>query len=347
MRMPRVRLIVILSAFTAASLERASTLEEWLGAMTLDPGVDFETTIAGTSLEITDLTCEDLKITGALAASYEAPRALRATVAGVEAECEGKYEWSYRLFGQKVSGDGRVTGDLRDAALDVRLDFGADGRGAPTTVAIGACAAAVTLDGVKLRGDALGSLLDGFTDAIVGFYDEQIADAICAALADAVSADLAGISPSCEAGAAPETPDAARALAETPAYVDWAHLLANGTGPGAAVARAANRLRRGRRFEGGDVFGLLLDVGKRLGLPLASATALDLGGLGVATVGGAGPERARLAVSVAAASLTAASRAGQEKGAKFPTSKAPISAVFHSFRLIFGRAIIFRNGLEA
>ena len=38
---------------------------------------------------------------------------------------------------------------------------------------------------------------------------------------------------------------------------------------------------------------------------------------------------------------------GQEKRAKFPTSKAPISAVFHSFRLIFGRAIISRNGLEA
>ena len=38
---------------------------------------------------------------------------------------------------------------------------------------------------------------------------------------------------------------------------------------------------------------------------------------------------------------------GQHKRAKFPTSKAPISAVFHSFRLIFGRAIISRNGLEA
>ena len=32
--------------------------------------------------------------------------------------------------------------------------------------------------------------------------------------------------------------------------------------------------------------------------------------------------------------------AGQQKRAKFPTSKAHISAVFHSFRLIFGRAII-------
>ena len=38
---------------------------------------------------------------------------------------------------------------------------------------------------------------------------------------------------------------------------------------------------------------------------------------------------------------------GQQKGAKFPTSKAHISVVFHSFRLIFGRAIISRNGLEA
>ena len=38
---------------------------------------------------------------------------------------------------------------------------------------------------------------------------------------------------------------------------------------------------------------------------------------------------------------------GQHKRAKFPTSKAPFSAVFHSFRLIFGRAIISRNGLEA
>jgi len=41
------------------------------------------------------------------------------------------------------------------------------------------------------------------------------------------------------------------------------------------------------------------------------------------------------------------SRPGQDKRAKFPTSKAPISAVFHSFRLIFGRAIISWNGLEA
>ena len=38
---------------------------------------------------------------------------------------------------------------------------------------------------------------------------------------------------------------------------------------------------------------------------------------------------------------------GRHKRATFPTSKPHISAVFHSFRLIFGRAIISRNGLEA
>jgi hypothetical protein len=43
----------------------------------------------------------------------------------------------------------------------------------------------------------------------------------------------------------------------------------------------------------------------------------------------------------------ARSSPGQDKRAKFPTSKAHISAVFHSFWLILGRAIISRNGLEA
>jgi len=41
------------------------------------------------------------------------------------------------------------------------------------------------------------------------------------------------------------------------------------------------------------------------------------------------------------------SEPGQHKRAKFPTSKAPISAISHSFWLIFGRAIISWNGLEA
>ena len=47
------------------------------------------------------------------------------------------------------------------------------------------------------------------------------------------------------------------------------------------------------------------------------------------------------------AALGATVLARAAKRAKFPTSKAPISAVFHSFWLIFARAIISRNGLEA
>ncbi|KAK7237552.1 1,2-alpha-L-fucosidase [Aureococcus anophagefferens] len=42
-----------------------------------------------------------------------------------------------------------------------------------------------------------------------------------------------------------------------------------------------------------------------------------------------------------------ASFEARNKRAKFQTSKAPFSAVFHSFRLIFGRAIISRSGLAA
>ena len=45
--------------------------------------------------------------------------------------------------------------------------------------------------------------------------------------------------------------------------------------------------------------------------------------------------------------LSGAPAPGQDKRAKFQTSKPHISAVFHSFWLIFGRAIISRNGLEA
>ena len=48
------------------------------------------------------------------------------------------------------------------------------------------------------------------------------------------------------------------------------------------------------------------------------------------------------------ASLDAATaKRGAGKGRDIPDSKAPISTVFHSFRLIFGRAIISRSALEA
>ena len=72
----------------------------------------------------------------------------------------------------------------------------------------------------------------------------------------------------------------------------------------------------------------------------------------VADVGGLVFLRNSKALQAAVGYLLAAAillwfSAGQEKRAKFPTSKAPISAIFHSFRLIFRRAIISWNGLEA
>ena len=53
------------------------------------------------------------------------------------------------------------------------------------------------------------------------------------------------------------------------------------------------------------------------------------------------------AASLTALDCSSTRCAGQQKRAKFPTTKAHISAVFHSFWLILGRAIISRNGLEA
>ena len=63
----------------------------------------------------------------------------------------------------------------------------------------------------------------------------------------------------------------------------------------------------------------------------------------VAPVALHGPRRRALGQVVA----VAGAGPGQGKRAKFPTSKAPLSVMFHSFRLILGRAIISRSTLEA
>ena len=71
------------------------------------------------------------------------------------------------------------------------------------------------------------------------------------------------------------------------------------------------------------------------------------GGLGAGLVEAPKVGVGRAALVAHLAGDAASCLSGQHKRAKFPTSKAPISAVLHSFRLIFGRAIISRNGLEA
>ena len=94
----------------------------------------------------------------------------------------------------------------------------------------------------------------------------------------------------------------------------------------------------------GDEFVILTTAAKRSALLGERARAKEGWGAGRYPIVADG---ARAAAWATADGPEAAHRPGQEKRAKFPTSKAPISAVFHSFRLIFGRAIISRNGLEA
>jgi aspartokinase len=56
---------------------------------------------------------------------------------------------------------------------------------------------------------------------------------------------------------------------------------------------------------------------------------------------------AKVSVLMITQASSESSVTGQDKRAKFQTSKPHISADFHSFRLIFGRAIIPWNSLEA
>ena len=85
-------------------------------------------------------------------------------------------------------------------------------------------------------------------------------------------------------------------------------------------------------------------TGSALGLAsgVARGTGALIGGVYDGSLGAVSSLTAGVGATVAALSM-----AGQHKRATFPTSKAHISASFHSFWLIFGRAIISRNGLEA
>ena len=94
--------------------------------------------------------------------------------------------------------------------------------------------------------------------------------------------------------------------------------------------------------------GVVLGGGGGRGLGhLGVLRALEAGGLPPDIVGGCS-QGAFMAAAYALPKRTADRLdSGQEKRAKFPTSKAHISAVFRSFWLTFGRAIISWNGLEA
>ena len=111
----------------------------------------------------------------------------------------------------------------------------------------------------------------------------------------------------------PTRPRAELAAEEAAVALAWVRRRCPGAVDESTSLRAALR--------SGVVLGRLADA---LGLGDCAWRAVDERALGATTAAGSVARRA-----------------------KFPTSKAPISAVFHSFRLIFGRAIISRNGLEA
>ena len=93
----------------------------------------------------------------------------------------------------------------------------------------------------------------------------------------------------------------------------------------------------------GDEFVILTTAAKRSALLGERARAKEGWGAGRYPIVADG---ARAAAWATADGPEAAHRPGQDKRAKFPTSKADLGR-FHSFWLIFGRAIISRNGLEA
>jgi hypothetical protein len=91
------------------------------------------------------------------------------------------------------------------------------------------------------------------------------------------------------------------------------------------------------------VVGRALHVGKVLDIGGMRAAAHELRGCDGSTI-----TSAVLSANTRLVFRTRSTRlSGRHESATFPTSKAPISAGFHSFRLIFGRAIIARNGLDA
>ena len=116
-------------------------------------------------------------------------------------------------------------------------------------------------------------------------------------------------------------------------FEDWAHFMNYDVGMCAPVPRP--RAVVGARFYP----GAMIDVQGANFLATDEAKCLFLDAPSGAAWVSPAAYRSRTAVSCALAS-------GQQKGAKIPTSKAPISVVFHSFRLIFPRAIISRSNLE-
>ena len=130
-----------------------------------------------------------------------------------------------------------------------------------------------------------------------------------------------------------------------------AHLLLGAT----ALSSTSNHLINAPRVDAASGAPLVpspkrFGAGVAWALPQATRRPFDAGAPRELAWWDDAPARtifARGGIEVAEVPAPASPLAGQQKSATCPTSKAHISAVFHSFWLIFGRAIISRNGLEA
>ena len=131
------------------------TLREWIGAMKINVPSKYEDTFSGVKVKVSDMSCEDL-VVGSLSATYDAPRSLEFAFGGIEADCEGDYDWKYESWLGNIKGDGKVKASIHRTSATFRVDINADDWGAPTELVTRKCDMSLSVDDVSLRGDPVG-----------------------------------------------------------------------------------------------------------------------------------------------------------------------------------------------
>lgn len=216
----------------AASGVRAGDLDEWLHALDLEIQTDFDERFSGVRVEVKDMVCDRFDI-DMIDAEYIPARTLRLELEGLDGECEGDYKWSYQTGIGRIRGDGKVSAKIRDSDARFDLVFGADERGAPSTLQLDNCKVDINLKDLETRGDALGSAASPFLDTFASIFSSDIEKLVCDGILDAVDVvDLSGLVK--EAGLEMCAVGGRRRLSP----VDWQDLVESGRGPGARIASA-------------------------------------------------------------------------------------------------------------
>ncbi|KAH8098027.1 paraquat-inducible protein A [Aureococcus anophagefferens] len=218
----------------------------------------YEDTFSGVKIKVSDMQCEDL-VVGAMAAAYEAPRSLAFRFDGIEASCEGDYDWKYESWVGNIKGDGKLRASIHRTSAAFTVTINADDWGAPTELVTADCAMDLAVDDVDVRGDHL----EEYVYANVGSLLKD------AGLQNCECCDRDGVAP---------FDDDAMDAAPRDAWVDWHGFFANASGPGARAARDVNAARKSSGTSTGDVFGILLDAAADAGAALAGPDPLVVNG---------------------------------------------------------------------